>query len=175
MLVQGFTLCYKSLQKPVLCNINNIRNNFLQSDDRKQGFEIKANTKGQIGILHQRRKAKGKVFPVLPELVEKQNYPEPMQRKKGQSKKPNTQCDKKDFEQLPSVNGQHKNEDKVSFGMEENIQKKPEEGKAKEPNVSKSKAIKLKLQHRIQQYQQQRRKKKQAKMAVSHEDANVEV
>ncbi|XP_067881567.1 leucine-rich repeat-containing protein 27-like [Heterodontus francisci] len=172
--VQGRTLHFKPLHKPVLCsNISNIRNNFLQSGD-KQDFEIKADTKGQIGILHQRRKVKGRMFPALPELVEKQNYTEQMQRKKKLLKKPTTQCDKNDSELLPLVIGQKKNEDKLSSGMKENIQKEPEEGKAKEPNTSKSKDVELKLQHHIQQYQQQRRKKKQANMAVSHEDANIE-
>ncbi|GCB68687.1 hypothetical protein scyTo_0008261 [Scyliorhinus torazame] len=173
MSVQGRTFCYKSLHKPVLCsNINN--NHFLQSAGRRQDFEIKANIRGQIDILHQRRKISAKVFPILPNLVEKQNYPEQMQRKKKQSKKPNMQCDKKDMEQLSLANGQLKNEDNSSSSMEENIEKKPEERKTKEPNISQSKAIDLKLQRRIQQYQQQRRKRNQASNTVSQEDANIE-
>ncbi|XP_067828583.1 E3 ubiquitin-protein ligase LRSAM1-like isoform X2 [Heptranchias perlo] len=175
--VQGHTLHYKSLCKPVRCsNVRNIRNNFLQSGGNKQDFEIKTNTRDQIGILHQRRKVRGRPLRAFQEFVEKQNHTEQIQRKEKPLKKLSIQCDKKkNFELVPLVTGQKKNEDKSSTVMEKMIQKEPEEGKAKEPKISKDKDIELKLQHRIKQYTQQRRKKKHANMAISHEDANAEV
>ncbi|XP_048393954.1 leucine-rich repeat-containing protein 27-like [Stegostoma tigrinum] len=174
MTVQGCTFCCKPLPKPVLCGKTNMnRNNFSQrhSNDRKQDFEIKAKIKGQNGTLQQRRKVAGKMFPVLPKLVEDQNYPQKIQRKKKELKNPNIQRDKEEFEQLPL----QKNEDKLKSDMEENIQKNPDEEKVKEPKISRRQDFELKLQHRIQQHQQLRKKRKRAKKAVSLEDASAEV
>ncbi|XP_043530175.1 uncharacterized protein LOC122539419 isoform X4 [Chiloscyllium plagiosum] len=176
MSVRGHMFCCKSPPKPVLCSkMNIIRNNVLQRSDRKQVFEVKANVKDPNDTLHQRKKVTGKMFPVLSKLMEDQNCPEKMQRKKKELKKPNIKSDKKDFEQLPLVNIQQKNEDKLKSGMEVNIQKRSDEETVKEPKICKTKDVELKLQHRIQQYQQLRKKRRRPRKAVSPEDANAEV
>ncbi|GCC27340.1 uncharacterized protein [Chiloscyllium punctatum] len=176
MSVRGHMFCCKSPPKPVLCSkMNIIRNNVSQRSDRKQVFEVKANVKGPNDTLHQRKKVTGKMFPVLSKLLEDQNCPEKIQRKKKELKKPNIKCEKKDFEQLPLVNIQQKNEDKLKSGMEVNIQKRSDEEKVKEPKICKTKDVELKLQHRIQQYQQLRKKRRRPRKSVSPEDANTEI
>ncbi|XP_078267962.1 uncharacterized protein LOC144600259 isoform X1 [Rhinoraja longicauda] len=167
--VESQRLHDKFVHKPVIYSTIIDRNHFLESGDCRQNFEIKANTKGHTGNVHQKRTVKGKMLPSLKELLEKQDYSGQIQRKKKQLKTQDATHEKKKDTRLAPLETDQKIEDEINAIM--HSQDKAEEGREKEPSISKVKDLQMKLQHRLQWHQEQRRKK-HANTPVSQEDDN---
>ncbi|XP_032877171.1 uncharacterized protein LOC116973319 [Amblyraja radiata] len=170
--VQSQRLHDRFVHKPMIYRSIINRKDILDSGDCRQNFEIKANTKGNTGNIHQKRTVKGKILPTLKELLEKQDYTGQIQKKKKQLKTQDAKHEKKKDIRLAPFETDQKIEDEIDALMEKHCQTKAKEGRGKEPSISKVNDLQMKLQHRLQWHQEQRRNK-HTNTPVSHEDENA--
>ncbi|XP_078267969.1 uncharacterized protein LOC144600259 isoform X2 [Rhinoraja longicauda] len=129
--------------------------------------ELQRSTKSLLSVESQRLHDKFVHKPVIYSTIIDRNHF--LERKKKQLKTQDATHEKKKDTRLAPLETDQKIEDEINAIM--HSQDKAEEGREKEPSISKVKDLQMKLQHRLQWHQEQRRKK-HANTPVSQEDDN---